>query len=99
MTMQAFTLLLAVAMQPTAGLGPAIVGGTPGSPAAGAIRAHTGGDPDAVICHADVTTGRLIHSRTCHTRAEWDRMETDAKAYVDRATRAQSGYLGQYGPS
>ena len=86
--MQAFTLLIVLALQTTAGSGPVTVGGAPGSPA-GAVKDHKEADPNAVVCHDDASGGHLIRSKTCHTRAEWDRIEVAAKASADRASRTQ----------
>ena len=93
--MIAFTFVVVLALQATAAPSPASVAGTPSSPTSLAIKGHTNGDPGAVVCHSDATVGHLIHSKTCHTRAEWDRMEADGKAYLDRATRSQGGLPGR----
>jgi len=39
-------------------------------------------DPDKVICHFDDNYGSRMKTRTCKTRAQWERDEANAQAFI-----------------
>jgi len=43
--------------------------------------------PEKKICRRERATGSIMSRRTCHTRAEWDRLEAQGKSDLER-TRA-----------
>lgn len=44
-------------------------------------------DTEKKVCKREVATGSIMSRRVCHTKAEWDQLEAQGKADLDR-TRA-----------
>ena len=53
-------------------------------------------DKEKVVCKTDRTTGSLTRrKRTCHTRAQWDEISSNARKNVDDIVR--ESYRGEQG--
>ena len=78
-TIFAFALLMQATDAPATA-----AGGTPAPPAAAKPAVtKTAADPNEMICHNQPVTGsRLIKTKVCHTRAEWDQASRDTQQTV-----------------